>query len=208
MAGIAAGNGLNPPPPNTTNPLTGQLYNAPPTTDPTNLGSLGAVDKGTNAGLALKALAGASGLPLLGSSSGTATGVGAGVGYGAPVLMPDTSAATSAAFARAKDQTGLNTRASLTAMEDQLGASQMLGSGAEGKLTGDIIQQGQAGLNEQGREQAIQDVQTANQRANTEYQGAITQRGQNINAAQQDAARQQQALQGLLSVINSSGMLY
>ena len=164
--------------------------------------------EGTEAGQALRALAEASGLPLLGSSSGSASGAGADYGSLPPIAFPDTSAATSAAYARAKDQTGLNTRAALTALQDQLAGSQLLGSGQEAAATRDIVGRGQGGLNEVTREQAIQDVGTAERRAGQEYQGRITQRGQDINAAQQAAARQQQVLQGLLSVINSAGILY
>ncbi len=167
------------------------------------------VNKAVEAGQSLRALADASGMPLLGFGSGSGYGSGAGAGALPPTIpYPDTSVANADAYARAKDQTGLNTRASLTALQDQLGGSQMLGSGQEAKVTGDIVANGQSGLNEVSREQAIQDAAAGERRANTAYQGAITQRGQNINAAQQEAARQQQVLQGLLSVINSNNLLY
>jgi hypothetical protein len=164
--------------------------------------------KGTNAGLALRALAEASGLPLLGSASGTSTGAGGAGGYAPTVEYPDTSAATAAAFGRAKDKAGLNTRASLTALQNELAGSNLLGSGYEAATTRDIIAQGGGTLADVVREQAIRDAQGAERRASEEYQGRLTQRGQDIDAAQQAAARQQQMLQGLLSVINASGILY
>lgn len=177
--------------------------------DPYGQNAFTPVQKATEAGAALKALAASSGLNLLGSSSGSASssGSGGGSGYGT-VAMPDTSAAMDATFARAKDQTGQNTRASLTALENELGASHMLGSGLEAGAKSNLIAKGGNGLNEVTREQAIQDALAKQRQAQMTYQGNITQRGQDINVAQQEATRNQQVMQGLLSAINSSGMLY
>ena len=163
--------------------------------------------KGTEAGQALKALQEASGLNLLGSSNASGGG-GGGVGSLPPVAFPDTSAANAAVFGRAKDQAGQTARASLTALQNQMASRGILGSGIEGGNTARIIGEAAGGANEITREQAIQDAKAGNTRAAQEYQGRITQRGQDISAAQANAARQQQTLQGLLSVINSSGILY
>lgn len=124
------------------------------------------------------------------------------------VTMPDVSGAQATTFARAKDQTALNSRAALTAMQNEMGGANLLGSGAEAAATRDIIAKGAGGLNEVTREQAIQDATLGNNRAIADYQGRITQRGQDINAAQQAAARQQSALQGLLQAIDSRGIMY
>jgi hypothetical protein len=121
--------------------------------------------------------------------------------------MGDTSAGTAAAFARAKDQTGLNTRASLRAFQDQMAGNQMMGSGLEMTGTRDIIEHGAGQLNEVGREQAIKDAQMNNQRVMADYQGRVTQRGQDLNVAQSNANRQQQTLETLLSMIGG-GVLY
>ena len=176
--------------------------------------------KGTNAGQALKALQEASGLDLLGSSSsagfGAWGGAGDGLGGTAPqVSMPDTSAARNAIFARAKDQAGQTARAALTGLQGEMAGRGLLGSGIEGSEMANIIGQAAGGVNEVTREQAIQDALAAARAGEVGYQGSITQRGQdltargqNLSARDADAARRAQSIQGLLSVINSSGMLY
>jgi hypothetical protein len=139
------------------------------------------------------------------TASGSTTGVQS---AGAPpVTMGDTSAGTAAAFARAKDQTGLNTRASLRAFQDQMAGNQMMGSGLEMTGTRDIVEHGAGQLNEVGREQAVKDAQMNNQRVMADYQGRVTQRGQDLNVAQSNANRQQQTLETLLSMIGG-GVLY
>ena len=164
--------------------------------------------KGTEAGRALKALSEASGLNLLGSSSASGVGGGGGVGSLPPIAMPDTSAANTAAFGRAKDQAGQTTRASLTALRDEMAARGLRGSGIEGAEVGNTIARGAAGVNEFTREQAIQDARNLTDRASQEYQGRIVQRGQDLSAAQANAARQQQSIQGLLELIGGRGILY
>lgn len=165
--------------------------------------------KGANAGEALKALSEYSGLNLLGSASGSGSATGAG-GAGAlpPIAMGDAAGASAAAFGRAKDQAGQTGRASLTALHNEMASRNMLGSGAEGGETARIVRDAASGSNEMSREQAIQDAKLGNDRAMADYSGRITQRSQDISNANQSANRQQQVLQGLLSVINSSGILY
>jgi hypothetical protein len=164
--------------------------------------------KGTNAGEALRALAETTGLPLLGASGMFGAGGGAGGGSIAREQMPDTTGAVNAAFARGKDQAGLNARAALTGLQNEMAGRQMLGSGAEAGQTRQIIEHGAAGINEMNREQAIQDANMAGQRASEVYQGNITQRGQDMQAKQAEMARLAKMQEGLLSVINSSGLLY
>ena len=162
--------------------------------------------KGTNAGQALKALQEASGLNLLGS--GSSSGFGGAGGAGVPrISMPDTTAANAAVFARAKDQAGETARAALTGLRGEMAGRGILGSGIEGGETANIIGQAAGGVNEITREQAIQDAANQARLAGTQYQGDITQRGQDINNQQSAAARQQQMIQGLLSVL-PPGMLY
>lgn len=157
--------------------------------------------KGTDMGQAINALSQTTGLPMLGSSSASGFGVGGGAGGGAAVTMPDTSAATGAAFARGKDQAGSTARAAVNALNDEMGSANMLGSGQEGTQLRQITEHAAAGSNELTREQAIQDATNANDNARMTYQGNITQRGQDINAQQQAAQRQQQMVQGLISAL-------
>lgn len=126
---------------------------------------------------------------------------------GSIVTYPDTTAGKDAAYARAKDQTGLNARASLNALQDQLGGNQMLGSGLAADQSRQIIEHGQGQLDEVSRAQAINDANSVEKRAATEYQGRIQQRGQDISVAQSNAARQQQVLESLFATFGN-GILY
>ncbi len=121
---------------------------------------------------------------------------------------PDTTQARDAAFARAKDQTGLTSRGALTGLQDLLGGNQMLGSGLAADQGRQIIEHGAGQLNEVSREQAINDAGAAEKRAATEYQGRIQQRGQDISVAQANAQRQQQVLEGLFQAFSGSGLIY
>jgi len=163
--------------------------------------------KGYNAGEALKALQEASGLNLLGSYSSEGGG-GAGGGALPRVSMPDTSAARAAAFGRAKDQAGQTARAAITGLRGEMAGRGLLGSGIEGGETANIVGRAAGGVQEVTREQAIQDALAAGRAGEVGYQGDITQRGQDLATRQAEEARRAQAMQGLLSVINSSGMLY
>ena len=196
--------------------------------------------KGTDLGTTLSALQKSTGLNLLGSGSASGGGYG-GVtagnqvtmgGGGAPggpssTLAPvDTSAAQAAQFGRAKDQVGQETSGALAGLRSSLGGRGMLGSGAESRGTSGIINAGQQQLGDTSRQAAITGSDLANQNATTNYQGGITQRGQDIGASEaafqggitqrgQDlaaseaaAARQQQVLQGLLSALGGGGGLY
>ena len=172
--------------------------------------------KGTDAGTALRALQESSGLNLLGSSSMTGAGRGAGGAGGAGAVprvgLPDTAAANAAIFARAKDQAGEIARSALQGLQGEMAGRGLLGSGIAADQTRQIVERGAGGLQEVGREQAIQDALNLARRGEMQYQGDITQRGQDLAAyeaqAARDAALRAQQMQGLLSVINSAGILY
>ena len=127
------------------------------------------------------------------------------------VAPPDVSAARSAAFARAKDQSGQTARAAIDALRGEMAGRGVLGSGIEGGRTAEIVGQAAGGLGEVSREQAIQDAIAAAQYGAMQYGGDITQRGQDLAAQQQRAQleqqRQAQMLQGLLQFM-PPGMLY
>ena len=93
-------------------------------------------------------------------------------------------ASQNAAFARAKDRAGLIARGSLESLQDTLAGRGMLGSGMEQRGYADIINKGQTELSDVVRQQAIDEADRAERRADTEYSGAITQRGQNIQQGQ------------------------
>ncbi len=162
---------------------------------------------GSGPGSAAFASKGAALNNLLASATGSGVSVSGQSAGAPPVTMGDSSAGTAAAFARAKDQTGLNTRASLRAFQDQMAGNNMMGSGLEMTGTRDIVEHGAGQLNEVGREQAIKDASLNNQRVMADYQGRVTQRGQDLNVAQSNANRQQQTLETLMSMIGG-GVLY
>jgi hypothetical protein len=103
------------------------------------------------------------------------------------LAIPDTSAAQSAEFARAKDLAGLTARGALTGLAGAMAGRGTVGSGVEGRGQQAVINAGQQQLGEVGRQQAITGAELAQKQAETAYQGGITQRGQDISA-QGDAA--------------------
>jgi hypothetical protein len=135
-----------------------------------------------------------------GGTGGGIGGTGAGGGsYVAPIQMPDTTAATNAAFARAKDQAGSLSRASLDSLSGELGSQGMLGSGAQLQGTANILS---GATNTMGKEISSEAGQTAGIAADfakTGYEGNITQRGQDIAAREAEASRNQQVLLSLLA---------
>ena len=107
-------------------------------------------------------------------------------------------AARQAAFARAKDRTGKIARSSLDALQSAI-SDRGLGAGStfEAAQTGRILGGGEAALGEFEREQAILDATEAGRLGDVQFQGDITQRGQDIS-------RQQ----SLLSLLNQAGVIY
>ncbi len=126
--------------------------------------------------------------------SGTGTGGGNPGAPGSPMarvggLEPtDMTAANNASFATAKDKSGAVARSSLDSLRGELGATGMLGSGAEVQGTKDIISDA-AGLQGQVvRDAAGKEADLRADAAKTKYAGDITQRGQDV-AAQEAKAR-------------------
>lgn len=100
------------------------------------------------------------------------------------IQAPDSSAATAAAFARAKDQVGLQTRGALTGLAGAMAGRGTVGSGVEGRGQQGIVTAGQGQLGDVSRGQAITATDLAQKNAEIGYQGNITQRQQDMTAAQ------------------------
>jgi hypothetical protein len=161
-----------------------------------------------------------------GSGTGTGTGGSGGpVGSGSPiptVQAPDMTQSNNAIFAQAKDKVGQLSRASLDSLAGELGGQGMLGSGAQVQATRDVVNNNAGELGQVSRDLASKQADTANQFAQMGYQGAITQRGQDIQAQEANArlaleqrAQQYQLLQlilsglgGAASASGGSGFLY
>ncbi len=93
---------------------------------------------------------------------------------------PDTSAANAAAFARAKDQVGQTSRGALTGLAGAMAGRGTVGSGVEGRGQQNIIQAGMGQLGDVSRQQAITNAELAQKTGEINYQGDISQRGQDI----------------------------
>lgn len=97
------------------------------------------------------------------------------------IAPPDTSAATANAFARAKDQVGLETRGALTGLAGAMAGRGTVGSGVEGRGMSSVVNKGQGELGDTTREQTIQSTNLAQKNAELAYTGGITQRGQDLS---------------------------
>lgn len=167
-------------------------------------GGLGGILGGTGGGT------GAGG-GAMGGLTSLIPGGGGGSGSVAPLAMQDTSAADAANLNRTKDTVGKESAGAMRGLREQLGARGMLGSGLESRGTEQIAE---AGLGQQGevaRQQQIDNSNRAQKTAETNYQGAITQRGQDISAAEAAATRNQTVLLSLLKVLGTgagSGLSY
>jgi hypothetical protein len=102
------------------------------------------------------------------------------------ITMPDNSVAQANIFARAKDQVGQETAGSLASLRSSLAGRGMLGGGAEVRGTQNILQTGQGQLGDTTREQAVTEANRQSDFAKTGYEGAITQRGQDVTSRGQD----------------------
>ena len=116
-------------------------------------------------------------------------------GYGGNIAANE-QAVRGAAFARAKEFAGQNALAALKSIQGLTADRGLMGSTYEGNLLGDVVGGAVGQLGDYGREQYIQDVNRAGDIADMQYQGNITQRGQDI-------ARQQ----AILSLLNM-GAIY
>lgn len=156
---------------------------------------------------------------LLGASSGgggSTTGVPS-ISGGTPIadVKPvDMTAANAATFGAAKDQAGQTGRAEIDSMNGLLGATGMLGSGAQVQGTKDIVEQAGQGANDITRQNATTTAANDLDIAKTNQATQLAERGQNISAqqaqaqlameqAQLNSQRQLQILQSVLGV--SSG---
>ena len=109
-----------------------------------------------------------------GAPSGTA-----GTGYNriAPV---DTSAAEAASFNKAKDQVGLESSGALTGLRAALGGRNLLGGGLEGMATTQAATSAAGELGDVSRQQAVTRADEAQKNAQANFEGGITQRGQDF----------------------------
>lgn len=160
----------------------------------------------------LQALSGSGGGLFGQGGSGTGTGSGSGTPSNiARIAAPDMTSSNAATFGAAKDRAGQMARASLDALNGELGSQGMLGSGAQVQGTKDIIIDAGQFTSDVNRANAVNEAQTKGDFAKLGYTGDITQRGQDIqnnqaNAqlalAQQD--RQMKILQVMLQALGGS----
>lgn len=167
------------------------------------LGSIsGAGAPGVSAASAGSAGGGAFGMPAsVNAIAGGGQQVGGG-GFVPDIAMPNSDAAASASFATAKDKAGKIARSSIDALAGELGAQNMLGSGAQVQGMRDIVSDAAGTIGQASRDTEMKRADLAADFAKTGYAGNITQRGQNINSqeanarlAQEERQMQQQALQ-------------
>lgn len=120
-------------------------------------------------------------------SSGPVVGAGGGGGISAPTRLqaPSSVDANDALFARAKDKIGQVGRSALTTLRSHLASVGQAG-GPEGKVAGSVINQGVQSLGDILREQTIQDSERARDDARLDFEGQISQRGQDITSRGQD----------------------
>lgn len=93
-------------------------------------------------------------------------------------------AARAAAFARAKEQAGLNANAALESLQDVMGRRGLRGSSIEAGATGDIIQGGGTDIAKVITQQMQDELANIQHVSDTTYQGNIAQRGQDLQAKQ------------------------
>lgn len=147
---------------------------------------------GASSGSAASAFGGGGSAAPSGAPGGGGGGVTGG-GRLPSLSLPDQSAGTAAAYATAKDQVGKAGRASLDSLRGELGASGMLGGGAEGQLTRDVIQGSEGQLGQVSRDQASKGADLSADFAKTNYAGGITQRGQDVSSQEAQARLAQEA---------------
>ena len=93
---------------------------------------------------------------------------------------PNEAAARAAAFARAKEQAGGTALSALRALNNQSAERGQTGSSMERGMIGNVVGDAASQVNEYSRDQLMADLQRAAQLSDMEYQGNITQRGQNM----------------------------
>jgi hypothetical protein len=135
-------------------------------------------------------------------SLGGVFGSGGGGGTAPPIsrvggpIAEKELAARNAAFARAKESAANNAQAALAGLRNTMGRRGFQGGGGYADMkTAEALAPAANQVNEFTREQQIQDLDSARRNADTEYGGAITQRGQTLGA---ETARRN-SLIGLIS---------
>lgn len=139
-----------------------------------------------------------------------------------PIAPPDTSAANSAAFSRAKDTVGQIGRAGLNSLRRAMGGRGLAGSSIEGRGLTTLVGDSMGQLSDVARQQAITDSQRAAEVADRNYAGELEQRnadigvrGQNISAdqaatasARADRDSRLSQITGLASLIRAGRRAY
>jgi len=133
------------------------------------LGSLGSMFSGGGAGTG-------------GAGTGGAGGGGGSMPSGA--LSADEKMARDSAYARAREQAGQTSGAALRSLQDLYAGQGLSGSTMEAAAAGQEIGKGEAGVTQFTREQYLQDLKRAQEQATMQYQGGITQRGQDVGFIQ------------------------
>lgn len=116
--------------------------------------------------------------------------------HGTAGMQGNETAARAAAFARAKEQAGRTANSALMSLRGLFEDSGTTGSTMEAAQAGNIIGGAGAGVNQFTRDQLMSDLARAAEIEDMQYQGGITQRGQDISAKN-----------ALLSLMNA-GVLY
>lgn len=139
---------------------------------------------GSSSGAASGTAPGFSGGPISGGTGMTPPPPGAtpppAAGATPHIAPPDTTQQNAAIFSRAKDTAGSIARASLNSLNGELGASGMIGSGAQVQGDRDIIATGAGQLADVNRQNMINDANQATEFAKLNYTGDLTQRGQDL----------------------------
>ncbi|SRR6266542_1757286 len=112
-----------------------------------------------------------------------------------PISMADTTASQNAEFSKAKDRVGRVGRASMNALSGEMRARGISGSGIEASEIGNRVDQASGALGDVANNQAVDALKRRYQIDDTNYQGDISQRGQDIGAGESNASRAMQALQ-------------
>lgn len=154
---------------------------------------------------------------------------GSGSGAPAPIAPPsftpdaaiDTAAtnAQNAAFGQAKSRAGALGRSSIESLRAEMAQRGIVGGGTEGRGLTDRLAAATNPLSDLNTQALHENVGIAEhnqdlrqQSTNTGYQGAITQRGQDISALanqqQLRAQQQSQSLAGLVAALNNLSRLY
>lgn len=117
--------------------------------------------------------------------AGDFTGAGGAGAAPAPIAAPiAASTAGDLGFARAKERVGLTARGALGSLRNEMQRRGITGSSVETGRTGQILAGAGRTLSDADLAAALADISRTDAAASAGYQGAITQRGQDISANQ------------------------